>query len=139
MILKVKKLNDVAYLPNRAHTTDAGLDISSIENVVLQPGMSHKVGTGISVEIPDGNFGLLTSRSSVLARGLMVGPAVIDSGYRGELTMHTTNLSTLTQTVYNGDRLGQLVLIPHLSPDVISVDELTESERGVCGYGSSGR
>ncbi len=97
------------------------------------------VSTQIAVEIPEGYYGQIADRSSMGKRGIKVFGGVIDSGYRGELVVCLGNLSTTDHTIEHGDKIAQLLLLPVATPQVEEVDELSDSERGERGFGSSGR
>lgn len=142
MSLKVRRLDPAAILPQRAHPGDAGLDLHAIERVELAPGARASVRTGVAVEIPAGQAGLVLPRSGLAARhgiSLANAPGLIDSGYRGELRVLLLNTDREeTVTLEAGDRIAQLVLVRVEVPEVEEVDELGESERGEGGFGSSG-
>ncbi|MBS1878214.1 MAG: dUTP diphosphatase [Actinobacteria bacterium] len=143
MELAVAKLNDTAVLPTRAHEGDAGLDLYACEAAHIGPGERWSVGTGVAVEIPDGNAGLVVPRSG-LARdhgiSLVNSPGLIDSGYRGELRVLLLNNDPADIfRVAVGDRIAQLVLVPIAVANVVEVPALAESARGDGGFGSSGR
>jgi dUTP pyrophosphatase len=141
--LRVRRLRDDAVLPTRAHHDDAGLDLVSVDTVVLAPGGGRAVvGTGIAVEIPAGWAGLVCRRSGLAARhGVTVlgGPGVIDAGYRGELRVVLLNTDPGEAfTINAGDRVAQLLLTPVLLGDVTEVDELSDATRDAAGFGSTG-
>lgn len=142
MTLKVRRLDARAVLPTRAYPGDAGLDLYSLEEHVLGPGERASVGTGISVEIPEDQAGLVLPRSGLAARhgiALVNAPGLIDSGYRGELRALLLNTDrTEPFTISPGDRIAQLVLVSVETPAVEEVEELAVSERGAGGFGSSG-
>ena len=144
MEVKFKKLSDKAVLPYKAHSTDAGLDLTcvNITSEVNECGQFVLVyHTGIAAEIPVGHVGLLFQRSSVYKKSLTLTNAVgvIDSGYRGEILLKFKNTSgDSIPAVYNiGDRIAQLVIIPYPEIEPVFVEDLSESERGEGGYGSS--
>lgn len=143
MDLPVKRLNDEARLPQRAHDGDAGLDLCACEAAHLGPGERWSVGTGIAIEVPDGHAGLVLPRSG-LARehgiSLVNGPGLIDSGYRGEVRVLLLNTDPAeTFRIEVGDRIAQLVIAPVAVAEVVEADALTETARGGGGFGSSGR
>jgi dUTP pyrophosphatase len=142
MRLRVVRLDERAILPSRAHPGDAGLDLHALDAVELAPGARASVRTGIAVEIPVGQAGLVLPRSG-LAVGhgiaLVNAPGLIDSGYRGELRVLLLNTDReLTFSLSGGERVAQLVLVDVRTPVPIEVEELEPSERGVGGFGSSG-
>lgn len=128
-------------MPQRAYTGDAGLDLASCERVELGPGERALVGTGLAVAIPEGFAGFVQPRSGLAARhGLTVvnSPGLVDSGYRGELRVVLLNTDrTEPFVVEPGMRIAQLVVLPIPELELVEVDELPSSERGVRGFGSS--
>jgi dUTP pyrophosphatase len=140
--LRVQRLDPRAALPTRAHAGDAGLDLRALEGGTLAPGERGSVGTGIAVEIPHGQGGLVLPRSGLAARhgiALVNAPGLIDAGYRGELRVLLLNTDPSEPFSWSaGDRIAQLVLVEVGLGDVIEVDELQESARGAGGFGSSG-
>jgi dUTP pyrophosphatase len=143
MRLRVRRLDPDAKLPTRAHEGDAGLDLYALEGATLGPGERASLRTGISVEIPSGQAGLVLPRSGLAARhgiALVNAPGLVDSGYRGELRVLLLNTDRGEACeIVRGDRIAQLVLIAVDAPDVVEVDELMGSPRGSGGFGSSGR
>ena len=141
MELKVK-LSDGAPLPKHAKPGDAGLDLTSREDVLLMPHETVIVGTGVAVEIPEGYVGLCFPRSGLASKGYVnlancVG--VVDSGYRGEIKAPLHNISGSVRHVERGERVFQLVVMPYATCECVAVDNLSETERGDGGFGSSGR
>jgi dUTP pyrophosphatase len=140
--LRVRRLADRALVPTRAYPGDAGLDLYALEEAVLNPGERASIGTGIAVEIPEGQAGLVLPRSGLAARhgiALVNAPGLIDSGYRGEVRVLLLNTDREESVaISRGERIAQLVLVRVETPDVVEVDELALSERGAGGFGSSG-
>jgi dUTP pyrophosphatase len=140
--LPVSRLNAQATLPTRAHSGDAGLDLYAAEAAMLAPGERASIGTGIAVEIPEGQAGLVLPRSGLAARNgiaLVNAPGLIDSGYRGEVRVLLLNTDRSEPfRIAAGDRIAQLVLVTVESSEVVEVEELSDSVRGVGGFGSSG-
>lgn len=140
--LKVSRLDDRARLPTRAYPGDAGLDLYALEAAELEPGQRASVGTGIAVEIPDGQAGLVLPRSGLAARhgiALVNAPGLIDSGFRGEIRVLLLNTDRQEPfAISAGDRIAQLVLVRVETPEVIEAPALALSERGAGGFGSSG-
>ena len=141
--LPLRRLHPEAVVPSRAYEGDAGLDLAALERHVLGPGERATVSTGLAVAIPPGHAGLVVPRSGLAARhGITIvnAPGLVDSGYRGDVRVVLLNTDRGEEFVVEpGMRIAQLVVVavPGLEP--IEVDELAETERGVRGYGSSGR
>jgi dUTP diphosphatase len=140
--LPVRLLRSGAALPSRAYDADAGLDLTASERVALEPGQRAVVPTGVAVAIPDGHAGLVVPRSGLAAKhGLTIvnAPGLIDSGYRGELLVILQNTDRdQTFTVEPGMRIAQLVVVALPQVRLVQVDELSATERGARGHGSSG-
>jgi len=138
--LKVK-LTDGAPVPCHAMPGDAGLDLTSREDVTIQPGCKVLVSTGVAVEIPEGHVGLVFPRSSCAKRGYTLANSVgvIDSGYRGEIHAALLNITRDTDVVVmRGERICQLVIVPFVPCECVPVEDLAPSERGEGGLGSTG-
>jgi dUTP pyrophosphatase len=139
--LAIRRLRADAVIPERAYAGDAGLDLAACERVELAPGARAVVGTGLAVAVPEGYAGFVQPRSGLAARhGITIvnTPGLVDSGYRGELRVVLLNTdSSETFVVEQGMRIAQLVVVPIPEFDVLEVEELPESERGVRGFGSS--
>src|SRR5207302_153303 len=120
---------------------DAGLDLSSCERVELAPGARALVSTGLAVAIPEGYAGFVQPRSGLATKhgiSIVNTPGLVDSGYRGELLVNLVNTDKHEVFVVEpGMRIAQLVILPIPELELIEVDELPESERGVRGFGSS--
>jgi dUTP pyrophosphatase len=143
MTLRVVRLHDRATLPSRAHEGDAGLDLHAVDDVTLAPGDRASVPTGIAIEVDSGHAALVLPRSGLAARhGISVvnAPGLIDAGYRGELRVLLLNTDPSERfEVRVGDRIAQLVIIAVSTETPLEVAELSDSERGAGGFGSSGR
>ena len=144
MKVRVKKLDKNAKLPTYGTACAAGADLYALldEDLVILPGETKFVKTGLAIEIPDGFMGLLFARSGLsckqgLAPANKVG--LIDSDYRGEIMVALHNHSTEPRTVTNGDRVAQFVLAPYLFGEFEEAEELSESVRGAGGFGSTGK
>ena len=139
--LEITKVRAEAHLPERAYAGDAGLDLAACEPLSLQPGERAVVPTGLAVAIPEGYAGFVQPRSGLAARhGITIvnAPGLIDSGYRGEIQVVLLNTDRReTFTADPGERIAQLVVLPVPEVALREVDELSESERGVRGFGSS--
>ncbi len=142
MELRVRRLDERAQLPTRAHAGDAGLDLHALEPVVLKPGRRASVRTGIAVEIPHGRAGLVLPRSGLAARhgiALVNAPGLIDAGYRGEIRVLLLNTDRdAAFELAAGDRVAQLVIVAVELAEPIEAASLAVSERGMGGFGSSG-
>lgn len=142
--LRVKKLNEYATLPTRATDGDAGLDLYASEFDYATTEQVRAVSTGIAVEIPYGYVGLVHPRSgTALRNGLTVvnAPGTIDAGYRGEVKVLLTLIGRMgyeSLSISPGDRIAQLVIQKVELPTVEEAEELSDSVRGVAGFGSSG-
>ena len=140
--LRVRRLDPRATLPSRAHAGDAGLDLHALTPGRLAPGARAMVPTGLAVEIPPGQAGLVLPRSGLAARhgiALVNAPGLVDAGYRGELRVLLLNTDPATPFAWAaGDRIAQLVLVAVGLGEVVEADALQESERGAGGFGSSG-
>jgi dUTP pyrophosphatase len=139
--LPIVRLRADARLPEHAYSGDAGLDLSTCEPLRLGPGERAVVHTGVAVAIPEGYAGFVQPRSGLAARhGIAVvnSPGLIDSGYRGEIQV--VLLNTDQERVFDaaaGERIAQLVVLPVPELELVELDELPASERGVRGFGSS--
>ena len=139
--LQILRLHPDAVVPARAYAGDAGLDLAACERVELGPGERALVGTGLAVAIPEGHAGFVQPRSGLATKhGITIvnTPGLVDSGYRGELRVALLNTDRHeTFVVETGMRIAQLVILPLPEVELVEVDELPESERGVRGFGSS--
>jgi len=137
----VRKLRPEAVVPAQAYAGDAGLDLTACERVELPPGRRALVPTGLAIAIPEGYAGFVQPRSGLAAaNGISIvnTPGLVDSGYRGELLVNLLNTDRHeTFVVEPGMRIAQLVILPVPGVEVVEVEELPESERGVRGFGSS--
>ena len=128
-------------MPQRAYDGDAGLDLAACERVELGPGERALVPTGLAVAIPQGHAGFVQPRSGLATRhgvSIVNTPGLVDSGYRGELLVNLLNTDRSESFVVEpGMRIAQLVVLPVPDIELVEVDELPESERGVRGFGSS--
>lgn len=139
MEIKIKKLRDNAVIPAKAHPTDAGFDLTATSKETDAYG-NIVYGTGIAVEIPENHVGLLFPRSSNAKKDLLLtnSVGVIDSGYRGEITFKFKNIGFVGNRYNIGDRIGQLIIVPYPEVTFVETDELSETQRGNGGYGSTG-
>lgn len=132
-------LDPGAYVPVRAHATDAGLDLKSPKLVYIPPYSSVVIDTGVHVEIPEGYAGMLKSKSGLNIKHDITSDGVVDCGYNGSIQVKLYNHGSHGYEVKNGDKITQLVLTPIINPVIELVDELEATERGSKGFGSSGR
>ena len=142
--IKVKKLRPGAHLPTYGTEFSAGADLYACleEDVTIGPGETRKIPTGLAMELPVGTAGLIYTRSSLgTKRGLA--PAnkvgVVDSDYRGEFMIFMHNHGAEAQTISHGDRIAQLVVTPVFTPGFVEADELSDTQRGAGGFGSTGK
>ena len=137
----MKRLRPEAVVPRRAYSGDAGMDLSSCERIELAPGERALVPTGLAIAIPEGYAGFVQPRSGLAAKhgiSIVNTPGLVDSGYRGELLINLVNTDKSEPFVVEpGMRIAQLVILPIPELELVEVDELPESERGVRGHGSS--
>ena len=134
--LKIK-LDAGAFAPVRAHEDDAGLDLISPVDVNIWTHGREIIDTGVHVQIPKGYVGRLTSKSSLMAKGIIT-TATIDAGYTGPVKVVLFNVGDRIFPVRKGQKIAQLVIHPIITPAVEIVDELEETERGDGGFGSTG-
>ena len=145
--LKVKKLHPDAKLPTKAYESDAAFDLYLCGDNSWQTGRGvYILHTGIAVEIPEGYYGQIACRSSLGREGYVVLGGVIDSSYRGEVCVMLTRMnepassSTFPSLVFSpGDRIAQLLILPVPQVEVVEAGELSSSERGTGGFGSTGK
>lgn len=165
MKIKIKKLCDSAVIPQYAHPTDAGMDLVAVSKSIDKDG-NIVYGTGISVEIPEGYVGLIFPRSSISKKDLLLtnSVGVIDSGYRGEIMAKFKNQNQYSNplqafwsffvnkkpkrikfSVFHageyevGERIAQMIIMPYPHVEFEEADELSDSDRGHGGYGSTGK
>ena len=141
MHVTFRRLNQAASIPKAAHPGDAGFDIAASEPVDLMPGERALVHTGLAMAIPEGYAGLVIPRSGLAIRhGISVvnGPGLYDSGDRGEMRVILINHGSEPLHIEVGDRIAQLVIVAIPEVRFEEVEELSDSERGVSGFGSTG-
>ena len=146
MKVRFKKLHKDAVVPKKAHATDAGFDLYCTETSVDWAKQELLCHTGIAFEIPEGHAGLIVSRRSSANKPLLLhnSVGVIDSHYRGEVTAKfiITDAREFLQNdggYHSGDRICQMIILPYPEVEFEEAEELTETDRGTCGYGSTGR
>lgn len=141
--IKIKKLSDKAIIPTRGSQYSAGFDLYACISspVFISPHETVKIGTGLSLELPENTFGAVFARSGLATKeGLR--PAncvgVCDSDYRGEYIVPLHNDSNIGKHIYPGDRIAQLIIMPFVPVNFIETEELSETERDTGGFGSTG-
>jgi len=140
MNILFKKLTPEAQIPQYAHPGDAGMDLKTIESRVLNAGERYAFPTGICMEMPSGYVALVWDRSGrAVKEGLKTMAGVIDSGYRGEIKVALLNTSTQSITIHAGEKIAQMLIQPIERPVIQEVEELSDSSRGVGGFGSTGK
>jgi len=140
MQVKIKKLHNNAVIPQYAKAGDAGMDLVATE-VIDGYGFSVTYGTGLAMEIPEGFVGLVFPRSSIRKYDLSLTNCVgvIDSGYRGEIQATFRKEAGIPSKRYEvGDKIAQIIIIPYPAIQFIETDELSDTERGEGGFGSTG-
>ena len=144
MEVKIKKLNPKAVIPSYATSGDAGMDLIAT-SIISETPSQITYGLGIALEIPEGFVGLVFPRSSIRKTRLQLSNSVgvIDSGYRGELQATFNKITTTIENQKNdykvGDRVCQIMIIPHPTIEFEETDELSDTERGEGGFGSTGK
>ena len=133
------KLEEWAYMPERAYATDAGADLRTPHDVILLPRGSAVIDTGVHIELPPNTVGMLKSKSGLNVKHGITSEGVIDVGYTGSIRVKLYNLSDKPYEFNRGDKISQLVVMPILTPTFEQVDEFEETERGDGGFGSTGR
>ena len=139
--LKIKKLNQEAILPSFAHKGDAGMDLYSVEDVVIPSGESRLIKTGISLELPKMTEAQVRPRSGLALKNsitVLNTPGTIDEGYRGEVGVILINHGKEDFTVTKHMKIAQMVLKPIYEVNIVEANELSDSERGIGGFGSTG-
>lgn len=139
--LKVKKLNKEAIIPNFAHKGDAGMDLYSIEKVIIPSGESRLIKTGISIQLPSMTEAQVRPRSGMALKHsitVLNTPGTIDEGYRGEIGVILINHSKEDFLVTKHMKIAQMVVKPIYDIDIVEVDNLNETDRGEGGFGSTG-
>lgn len=151
------KLDEGAFMPERAHSTDAGLDLRAREDKVVPAGGSAIFDTGVHVELPDvyldsgidndgcivikhfNTVGMIKSKSGLNVKHNIKSEGVVDMGYTGSIVVKLYNHGDTDYQVKRGDKISQLVILPIITPELEQVEELDETERGDGGFGSTGR
>lgn len=139
----IKKLTETAKIPARGSQEAAGVDLYAdiAEDIIISPHQTVKIGTGLSMKLPDGTFGAIFARSGLATKkGLRPSNCcgVCDSDYRGEYIVALHNDTNSMQIVKPGERIAQMILLPYIAMNFLEVDELDKTERGAGGFGSTG-
>lgn len=143
MNIKIKKIKENATVPTRGSAYAAGYDLYACaeSDILINPGETVKIGTGLCFQIPEGYFGGIFARSGLATKQGLRPPncvGVIDSDYRGEVIVALHNDSSETRIVSPGDRIAQMIILPFLEVNFIQVNELDSTDRGCGGFGSTG-
>jgi len=141
MELRIKRLTPDAVLPAYAHSGDAGLDLCANTDMIMAPGTSALIPTGLAVALPEGTEAQVRPRSGLaLKHGITVlnAPGTIDEGYRGEVRVILINHGPDPFEITHGMRIAQMVVQPVLRVDVVETDNLNATQRGDGGFGSTG-
>lgn len=133
------KLDADAFMPTRAHSKDAGLDLYAIHPQYIPAHGSAKFDTGVHIELPPDTVGMLKSKSGLNTKYGLTSEGVIDEGYTGSIVVKLYNHSENAYVVERGDKISQLVILPIVKPELELVEELEDTERGSGGFGSTGR
>ena len=133
------KLDNGAFSPIRAHKNDAGLDLKSPVDITVNAHGSAVIDTGVHIELPEGTVGMLKSKSGLNVNHNITSEGVIDCGYTGSIVAKLYNHGNCDYEVKRGDKITQLVIFKCLFPEIEIVDELSDSDRGTGGFGSTGR
>lgn len=139
--IKIKKLHPDAKMPHRGTADAAGFDLYATRSVTLRNGVPEMVPTGLAFEIPKGYVGVVYSRSSSAKSGLIITPLLVDADYRGEVFVLVNNLThnDAPREILTGDRVAQIRIERLVDTEYEWSEELSETERGSGGYGSTGR
>jgi len=145
--IKIYRLRKEAKMPQRAHASDAGMDLffapEDGESIVVQPGQSKILGTGLKISVPTGHMLQIMNKSGVASkRQLVTGACVVDRGYNGEVFVNLQNIGKHPQTILPGTKLAQGVFIPVIMPIMVEIEEdrvySRRTERGAGALGSTG-
>lgn len=133
------KLDPGAIMPTRAHETDAGADLYAMTAQIVPARESAVFDTGVHIEIPAGYVGMIKSKSGLNVKHGLTSEGVIDAGYTGSIVVKLYNHSGYDYRVEKGDKISQLVIMPIATPTFEPVDDLTATDRGDGGFGSTGK
>ena len=132
-------IDENAFMPTRAHETDAGLDLYSPIDITVPTRGSAIIDTGVHVQLPRGTAGMIKSKSGLNVKHDITSEGVIDVGYIGSIVVKLYNHGDTDYRVQRGDKISQLVIVQIVTPHLMAVDKLEDSERGNNGFGSTGR
>lgn len=136
--LNIKKLDANAQVPTKKHKYDACYDLYTINSCTIPAGQFMKLNLGLAMEIPDGYVGIIKGRSGLTSSGVIVPTGTIDSNYRGEVGVTVYNTTNAPLDIETGYRIAQFCVQPAITIGFQEVNELTDSERGTNGFGSTG-
>lgn len=139
MKIKIKRIKEGAKLPKYHHPGDVGMDMYAMETVTIPPMGHYRLWHGFAMEFPEGFAAVVKDKSSISKAGLHTMGGVFDAGYRGEYNTHLVNLGSEPYTVEEGDKVSQLVILPVIIAEIEETDTLSDSSRGMGGFGSTGR
>ena len=139
MMMITIPIQSACFTPTRQTPQAAGYDLEAGVTTEVTPGHTVAIPTGLQMELPKGYFGKIESRSGMALVGLTTVGGVIDADFRGEVKVLIHNNSKQTQRIRKGDRIAQLTLLPLLEAEMVPVDQLTATQRGDSGFGSTGR
>lgn len=137
--LKVKRIHPDAKIPTQGSEHSAGFDLYSVEDYELQPGETHALPTGLSMEIPEGKACFFWDRSGLGFKGMHRFAGLVDSDYRGEFKVILFNSTKLPFKINKGDRIAQGVIQDYYKPEFEETNDLSETQRGAGGFGSTGK
>ena len=138
MDIRIKKINEDAKIPVYAHAGDAGMDFFSCVDMVIGPGETKPVPTGIQMAIPAGHVGLVWDKSGISLKGVHLLAGVVDAGYRGEVRVVMANVGREPFIVKAGMKIAQMLIQPVEAPTIVEADDLDDTSRGEGGFGSTG-
>lgn len=141
MILKIKKIHKDAILPSYAHKGDAGLDLYSVEEKIIENGSSALIKTGIKIELPEGTEAQVRPRSGLALKNAITvlnSPGTIDEGYRGEVGVILINHGKEIFKVEKGMKIAQMVIQKVVKAEIVEVEDLSDTSRSEGGFGSTG-
>lgn len=133
------KLEDGAIMPTRAYSTDAGLDLYSPVEFVIDGKCRGIINTGVCIELPEGTYGRVASKSGLMTKNGIITDGTVDEGYTGAIRVCLFNMSELPIKFSKGDKIAQLIICKCEKPELELVDELGKTPRGDKGFGSTGK